>query len=310
MTKILITGGAGYIGSVLSQFLLDLNYSVTVLDNMMYGQSTSLFGVAHNPNFKYVYGDVRNRELLESLGKEADIIIPLACLVGAPLCKENPIDATAINRDQIITLANLGKKLIFPTTNSGYGIGGKGECTEETPLSPLSLYGTTKASAENYLLKEKLGVSFRLATVFGSSPRQRLDLLVNDFVVKAKRDGSIVLFEEHFRRNYIHVRDVCLAFHFAITNYDSMVGQAYNVGLSSANLTKRELAEKVKNHFPRTVIISSDVGEDPDKRDYLVSNAKLEALGWKPKYTIDDGIREISKAYDMIKGSGDIYRNY
>ena len=156
----------------------------------------------------------------------------------------------------------------------------------------------------------KLGVAFRLATVFGSSPRQRLDLLVNDFVVKAKRDGCLVLFEEHFRRNYIHVNDVCKAFIFAIDNYQKMVGSTYNLGLSSANLTKRELAEKVKEHLPNTVIISSEIGKDPDKRDYLVSNKKLESLGWSPDYTLDDGIKEICKVYDMVKGSGDIYRNY
>jgi nucleoside-diphosphate-sugar epimerase len=308
--KVLITGGAGYIGSVLTQKMLDRGWEVTVLDNLMYGQATSLFQAAGDPKFSYVHGDVREINQLVDLGSKADIIIPLACLVGAPLCKANPIDAKAINTDHVKILSELGKKVIYPTTNSGYGVGGSGECTEESPLSPLSVYGETKVAAEKHLLDGKLGVAFRLATVFGSSPRQRLDLLVNDFVVKAKRDGCLVLFEEHFRRNYIHVNDVCKAFIFAIDNYQKMVGNTYNLGLSSANLTKRELAEKVKEHLPNTVIISSEIGKDPDKRDYLVSNKKLESLGWSPDYTLDDGIKEICKVYDMVKGSGDIYRNY
>ena len=308
--KFLITGGAGYLGSSLCKRLIDGQHEVTVIDNLMYGQATSLFPVAGSKYFKYVHGDVRNTDIITKLGKEADVIIPLACLVGAPLCNNNPLDAKAINTDHIIELSKLGKKLIYPTTNSGYGVGGEEECTEESPLNPLSVYGTTKVEAENHLLSNNSGVCFRLATVFGASPRQRLDLLVNDFVVKAKRDGCIVLFEEHFRRNYIHVNDVCKAFMFAVYNYDKMVGEAYNVGLSSANLTKRQLAEKVKEHLPNTVIISSEIGKDPDKRDYLVSNKKLEALGWLPEYSLDDGIKEICKVYDMVKGSGDIYRNY
>ena len=308
--KFLITGGAGYLGSSLCKRLIDGQHEVTVIDNLMYGQATSLFPVAGSKYFKYVHGDVRNTDIITKLGKEADVIIPLACLVGAPLCNNNPLDAKAINTDHIIELSKLGKKLIYPTTNSGYGVGGEEECTEESPLNPLSVYGTTKVEAENHLLSNNSGVCFRLATVFGASPRQRLDLLVNDFVVKAKRDGCIVLFEEHFRRNYIHVNDVCKAFMLAVYNYDKMVGEAYNVGLSSANLTKRQLAEKVKEHLPNTVIISSEIGKDPDKRDYLVSNKKLEALGWLPEYSLDDGIKEICKVYDMVKGSGDIYRNY
>jgi nucleoside-diphosphate-sugar epimerase len=308
--KFFITGAAGYLGSTLCGQLLKQGHQVTALDNLMYGQATSLFPCAESHNFTYVHGDVRDTELITKWGSQADVIIPLACLVGAPLCSNNPLDAKSINTNHVIELSKLGKKLIYPTTNSGYGVGGEDECTEESPLNPLSVYGTTKVEAEDHLLTNKSGVCFRLATVFGASPRQRLDLLVNDFVVKAKRDGCLVLFEQHFRRNYIHVKDVCNAFVFAVDNYSKMVGETYNVGLSSANLTKRELAEKVKEHLPSTVIISSEIGEDPDKRDYLVSNEKLESLGWHPLYTLDDGIKEICKVYDMVKGSGDIYRNY
>ncbi|MAK50953.1 NAD(P)-dependent oxidoreductase [Marinobacter sp.] len=308
--KVFITGGSGYIGSVLVPILLENGMKVTVYDNLMYGQSSSLFGNVYNKNFKFIKGDVRDFDKVIECAKDHDVIIPLACLVGAPLCAESPDDAWAINTEHVKQLASLGKKIIIPTTNSGYGIGGEDMCNEESPLKPISIYGKSKVAAETYLLANNAGISFRLATVFGSSPRQRLDLLVNDFVVKAKRDRSLVLFEEHFRRNYIHVRDVCKAFLFAIENYERMVGEAYNVGLSSANLTKRQLAEKVAEHIPGTVIISSEIGEDPDKRDYLVSNEKLESLGWKPDYTIDDGIREICMAYDMIKGAKDLYRNY
>ena len=308
--KFFITGGAGYLGSTLCKKLLDRGDKVTVLDNLMYGQATSLFHVAGHPNFTYIHGDVRDTNLIRKLGEDSDVIVPLACLVGAPLCNDNPSDAKEINTGHVIELARLGKKLIYPTTNSGYGVGGEEECTEESPLNPLSVYGTTKVEAENYILGTKTGVCFRLATGFGASPRQRLDLLVNDFVVRAKRDGCIVLFEEHFRRNYIHVNDVCNAFIFAVENYSKMVGETYNVGLSSANLTKRELAERVKEYLPKTVIISSEIGKDPDKRDYLVSNEKLESLGWAPEHTLDEGIKEICKVYDLIKGSGDIYRNY
>ena len=310
MHKVLVTGGAGYLGSTLCTYLLNKGFIVTALDSLMYKQAGALFSAAGNKNFRFIHGDVRDTSKLIEIATGHDIIIPLACLVGAPLCNNNPEDAKKINTDQIITLGSLGKKVVFPTTNSGYGVGGEAECTEESPLKPLSVYGTTKVAAEKFLLDNKAGVCFRLATVFGSSPRQRLDLLVNDFVVKAKRDGYIVLFQEHYRRNYIHIKDVCKAFLFAIEHYNEMVGQTYNVGLSSANLTKRQLAEKVQYILPKTVIISNEVGEDPDKRDYLVSNAKLEKLGWKPDYTLIDGIKEICTVYDMIAKSGDTYRNH
>lgn len=307
--RVLVTGGAGYIGSVLVPILLDRGFEVRVLDNFSYGNTDSLFGSLHNPRLQVISGDVRNADTLKAAVEGCEYAIPLAALVGAPLCAKDPSMAWEVNTHHVDAVS-LHCRTILPTTNSGYGIGGEEECTEESPLNPISEYGKSKVAAEATLLQGKRGVSFRLATVFGSSPRQRLDLLVNDFVVKAKRDRSIVLFEEHFRRNYIHIRDVCSAFLYAIDNYSSMCGQAYNVGLSSANLTKRELAEKIKEHLPETTIISSEIGKDPDKRDYLVSNKKLEALGWMPKYTIDDGIREISAAYDMINGGINLYKNY
>lgn len=313
MRKVLITGGAGYIGTSLCKELLTRNYSVTIVDNLMYGQAQSLLYFAGFPNFNFVNADVtdHNYKLLEKLVKEHDIIIPLACLVGAPLCNANPRSAWEVNHKHINIICSVakGKPVVYPTTNSGYGIGGKGMCDETSPLNPLSVYGETKVAAEKDILSYG-GIAYRLATVFGASLRMRLDLLVNDFVWKAKRDGSIVLFEGHFRRNYIHVMDVVNAFTHAIDNYDKMKNNIYNVGLSSANLTKLELAQKIKEHIPNLVIISSEVGQDPDKRDYLVSNSKLEATGWSPKFNLDHGIREIMSVYDIVKAGGDVYRNY
>lgn len=309
--KVLVTGGSGYIGSMLVPFLLNKGCEVTVLDNLMYGQ-TSLLSVACHKNFKFVYGDVRDFNLLDRLCRDKDVVIPLAALVGAPACEKNREDANKINCLHILELLDyidINCKVIYPNTNSGYGVGGNGYCDENSPLNPLSVYGESKMEAEKSVL-EFGGIAFRLATVFGASPRMRNDLLVNDFVIKAKRDRCLVLFEKHFRRNFIHIKDVCGAFWHAIENYDRMGGQVYNLGLSTANLTKLELAEKVKNHLPDTVIISSEIGSDPDKRDYIVSNAKLESTGWKPQYTLDDGIREVLQAYDIIKGAGDVYRNY
>jgi len=309
--KVLVTGGSGYIGSVLVPFLLEKGCEVTVLDNLMYGQ-TSLLGVAGHPNFKFIHGDVINRDILVEVCKNKDVIIPLAALVGAPLCRNNEKLAWDINCMHVITILDNkdeGCKVIYPNTNSGYGIGDEGFVDEDSPLNPLSVYGETKIEAEEEVLFEQ-GVVFRLATVFGASPRMRNDLLVNDFTLKACKDRCLVLFEQHFRRNYIHVKDVCEAFWHGIQNYETMKGQAYNLGLSTANLTKGQLAEKIKNHLPDTVIINSEIGSDPDKRDYIVSNDKLEATGWKPKYTLDDGIREIIQVYNIIKGAGDVYRNY
>lgn len=304
--KILVTGGAGYIGSTLVPLLLKEGYAVTVVDNLMYNQVTLLSSFSH-PHFRFIKGDITNNELMKPLIKEADVIIPLAAIVGAPACKASPVLTQNVNYDAvrfILDEVKENQKILFPNTNSGYGIGDKDAlCTEESPLRPLSLYGKLKVQIESELLASKKAVCFRLATVFGLSDRMRLDLLVNDFTYRACKDRVLVLFEEHFRRNYIHVKDVAAAFLFALKNFTKMKGEAYNVGLSSANLTKRELAEKIKEHIPSLYIHAASIGEDPDKRDYVVSNAKLEALGWAPQYTLDDGISEIIKAYPMLCAS-------
>jgi len=306
MKNVLITGGAGYIGSVLAPHLLELGYNVTVLDNIRYNQN-SLFGICYHPQFKFINGDVRDTDLLSHAVNHADIIIPLAASVGAPECSADPIYAQQVNVDAMKTLAGLvrdDQKVLYPNTNSGYGIGEKTDfCTEESPLNPISLYGRTKVESEKILLSETNAISFRLATVFGPSSKMRVDLLVNNFTYKAINDGVLVLFEQNFRRNYIHVLDVAKGFLHGIENFDSMKGQAYNMGLSSANLTKRQLAEKIKEHIPKMEIISADFSQDPDKRDYIVSNEKLESTGWKPTQTLDDGIDQLIKLYTMIKSA-------
>ncbi|WP_297814170.1 NAD-dependent epimerase/dehydratase [uncultured Helicobacter sp.] len=306
MEKILVTGGAGYIGSLLVPTLLDKGYKVSVVDNLFFNQ-TPLLSLAHNANFEFVLGDVLNKDLLANEVKKADIIIPLAALVGAPLCKRSPKLARMVNFEQIKNLADMAsdsQMFIFPNTNSGYGIGDKdAKCDENSPLNPISEYGKDKVEAEQYLLDKGNAVTFRLATVFGVSPRMRLDLFVNDFTYRAYKDRFLVLFEEHFRRNYIHVRDVVKGFLHAIKNYDKMKGEAYNMGLSSANLTKRQLAEKIKEYVPELYIHSAQIGEDPDKRDYLVNNAKLEATGWSADNSLDSGILELLRGFKMMKVS-------
>lgn len=304
MRKILVTGGAGYIGSILVPKLLNENNSVTVIDSLMYGQ-TSLLECCANPRFNFIAGDICDRELMVRLVPQFDVIIPLAAVVGAPACKRNPALTKLINYDAqmfLIDQTSSRQMIVFPNTNSGYGIGEKDAyCTEESPLRPISQYGRDKVAVEQALLSRGNGVSLRLATVFGVSPRMRLDLLVNDFTYRAFKDRVIVLFEEHFRRNYIHVRDVAKAFGFAIDHFDRMKGEAFNLGLSSANLTKRQLAEKIKLYVPEFHLISAAVGEDPDKRDYLVSNEKIESLGWSPDYSLDDGIQELLKSFQILR---------
>jgi len=308
--SILVTGGAGYIGSILISALLDQGFKVTVLDTFMFKQN-SLAAMCSNPNFEIIRGDARDENLLIEHATKADIVIPLAALVGAPLCALDPIGAKSLNLDgQLALLKSLSDDqwVLVPITNSGYGIGEPGKmCTEETPMRPLSLYGQHKVEVENAALGRDNTISFRLATVFGMAPRMRIDLLVNDFVHRAVTDRAVVLFESHFKRNYIHIRDVAAAFLHGIQNFDTMRGGPYNVGLSDANLSKLELCEKIRDHVPEFAFLEAEIGEDPDKRDYIVSNAKLEATGFKPGHSLDDGIKELIKGFKMIRNT--VYGN-
>lgn len=301
--NILVTGGAGYIGSVLVDHLISADHQVTILDNFMYGQ-TSLNHLCYDPALTIVKGDCRDGNLIQSLVKKTDIVIPLAAIVGAPACSLDETAAKSIICDSLWILAqsmSSDQRIIYATTNSGYGIGEKGiECTEETPLRPVSLYGRLKTEAEAHIMSGKNNTSLRLATVFGMSPRMRLDLLVNDFVYRAVKDRFVVLFEPHFKRNYIHVRDVAQAFIHTINNFDTMKGQVYNVGLSSANLSKLELCEAIQQHIPEFHFPIDDIGKDPDKRDYIVSNAKIEATGWYPLWNLHSGIAELIRGYQQF----------
>jgi nucleoside-diphosphate-sugar epimerase len=302
--SILVTGGAGYLGSILVPELLAAGHRVTVLDNFMWRQN-SLGHVCANPNFDVVDGDARNAATLRPLVAKADYVFPLAGLVGAPLCDKDPIGATSTNRDAVGTLTGLmsrKQRIIIPITNSGYGVGDQGSfCDEDSPLRPISLYGRDKVAAEKIALERGNAISLRLATVFGMAPRMRIDLLVNDFVYRAVNDRVVVLFEAHFKRNYIHIRDVARAFIHAMTAFDAMKGRPFNVGLSDANLSKAELCERIKAHLPSFQYIEAPVGEDPDKRDYIVSNSRIEATGYAPAFGLDDGIRELIKGYRMIR---------
>jgi len=304
--NILITGGAGYLGSTLVPDLLRLGHSVTVLDSFIFGQN-SLSECCANDNFNVIRGDAREEDVLNPLLKKADFIIPLAALVGAPLCSRDKLGTVTTNRDAVALIAKLAskeQKIIYPCTNSGYGIGQKGVyCTEETPLKPISLYGIAKVEAEKILLERGNAISLRLATVFGMSPRMRIDLLVNDFTYRAVKDRFIVVFEGHFKRNYIHIRDVARAFIHGMDNFETMKNEPYNVGLSDANLSKLELCAKIKEQIPDFTYLEAPIGEDPDKRDYIVSNEKVERTGFKPFYSIEAGIKELIKGYSIISNS-------
>lgn len=303
---ILITGGAGYLGSTMVPALLDAGHRVTVLDNFMFRQAT-LNQVCHHPNFDVVRGDIRVESTIAPLLKKADIVIPLAALVGAPICNADPVGATTINHDAILMMLRLlspEQRVLMPTTNSAYGTGDENNfCTETSPLRPVSKYARDKVAIEDALMQRANSVSFRLATVFGMSPRMRLDLLVNDFCYRAVNDRFVVLFEGDFKRNYVHVRDVTRVFGHGIEHFETMRGQIYNVGLSEANVSKRELCAAIQRQLPEFVYIDAPVGKDPDQRNYIVSNAKLEATGFKPQVSLDAGITELIKGFRMIRNT-------
>ncbi len=300
---VFVPGGAGYLGSILCEHLLDKGYRVTVLDNLLY-RNRSLFHLCNDPNFDFVFGDVRNEKLAGELAQKADVIIPLAAIVGAPACDRDPETTIAIHID---SMRNLRKHLsdnqlvIYPTTNSGYGTQtGDVFCTEETALDPISLYGKTKVEAEAEWLEYSNAITLRLATVFGLSPRMRLDLLVNDFTYKAFTDRYLVIFEKDFKRNYVHIRDIADCFIHCIENSDKMIGRPFNVGLDNANLSKEELALKIKQYVPELYIHFAPIGSDPDKRNYIVSNQRLREAGFEAKRSLDEGIQELLKGYKML----------
>lgn len=307
--NILITGGAGYIGSELvSHFIKD--NKVTVLDNLMYSKD-SLLRYTQEKNFNFIKGDVRDTSLLEKCVKGADIIIPLAALVGFPLCDKDPRAAQEINHDANTWIAKNKSKdqlVIYPCTNSGYGVSDGGNvCTEESPLNPISLYGVTKVAAEKDFKNVENHVTFRLATVYGPSSRMRSDLLVNNFVLRAKKDKVLVLYECEFMRNYVHIHDVCKAFKFVLNDWEGCKNQTYNVGNDSLNMNKLQLAEKIQNHLPLE-IIRAEFNSDPDVRDYIVSSQKIYDKGYVCEKNLDDGIEELIKVYDIIDSPW--YGNY
>ena len=303
MTKILITGGAGYIGSVLIPKLLNDGFHVTCVDNLMY-EPTSLMMATKHKKFSLIVGDARDKELMKPLIETSDIIIPLACLTGAPLCNKDKSSALSVNKDAVVMCSDLSSKnqlLIYPCTNSGYGIGEEGIfCTEESSLNPISLYGKLKVEAEKILLEKGNAITFRLATVFGISPRPRLDLLVNDFTYRAFFDKTVVLFEADFKRNYLHIEDAADGFRFAINN-PKLAGNCFNLGYSEANLSKRELCEEIKKIIPEFVYVISEIGTDIDKRNYIVSNEKIEKAGFKASRDLSTGIKELVRALPLLK---------
>jgi len=308
--QILVTGGAGYLGSTLVPELLAAGHRVTVLDNFMYHQN-SLAHVCHHPGFDVVRGDVRSESAVLPLLKKADIVIPLAAYVGAPLCARDPVGASSTNHDAIVMMlkhVSKHQRILMPTTNSAYGSGDeKNFCTEDSPLRPMSLYAIEKVKVEKELMQHHSATSFRLATVFGMSPRMRIDLLVNDFTYRAVHDRFVVLFEAGFKRNYIHVRDIARVFMHGIDNYEKTNGQIFNVGLSDANVSKRELCLAIQKQVTEFTFIEAPIGKDPDQRNYIVSNARIEATGYQPQVSLDAGIRELIKGFTMIRNS--VYGN-
>ncbi len=301
MKKVLITGGAGYLGSVLTEILLNKGYKVTVIDNLIYKQ-TSVAPFSYNDNFKFVLGDVRDNSVLKPLVDKHDVIIPLAAIVGMPACKAQPEATVDINYKQvqnIVDWASNNQMIMIPNTNSQYGSSTK-IITEDSPFKPLSLYAETKCDAEKAVLDSGNGIAMRLATVFGMSYRMRVDLLVNDFVYKSVTDGYLVLFESHYMRNYIHVRDIANTFLFMIENYKKCNNNAFNVGLTEANCSKKDLAELIKSFIPSLTIVENNFKEDFDQRNYIVSNDKLENKGWKPQFSLEKGVKELIQGYKLI----------
>ena len=301
MKKVLITGGAGYLGSVLTEVLLGKGFQVTVLDNLIYKQ-TSVAPFSFNKNFKFILGDVTDNSVLRPLVEAHDVIIPLAAIVGMPACKAQPELTIKINFEQVNNITKWVTKnqmVLIPNTNSQYGSSTE-IITEDSPFKPLSLYAETKCDAEKSVLDSGNGIALRLATVFGMSYRMRMDLLVNDFVYKALTDGYLVLFESHFIRNYIHIRDIANTFLFMIDNYEKCNNNAFNVGLTSANCTKLELAQTIQKYIPGLVIVENNFKQDSDQRNYMVSNNKLESAGWIPTFTLEDGIQELIEGYQLV----------
>jgi nucleoside-diphosphate-sugar epimerase len=301
--NILVTGGAGYIGSLLVPNLLSQGHFVTVIDNFMYRQ-TSLASSIRDEKLTLIFGDVRDESLMKTHLAKADVIIPLAAIVGAPACDSDPIAAQSINKDSILWLLKQlspNQRIIMPTTNSAYGSGDQNNyCDENSPLNPLSLYARDKVTVEKALMDLPNATSFRLATVFGISPRMRLDLLVNNFAYRAITDGFVIVFEGHFKRNYIHVLDVIQAFNLGLNNEKNFKGEVFNVGLSEANISKIDLCREIQSLIPTFTYLEAALGKDPDQRNYVVSNQKIENLGFKPVISLRNGLEELIKGLKMF----------
>ena len=310
--RVLVTGGLGYLGSILCEHLLAADYHVTALDNLLYGSGQQgLYHLCANSDFHFIRGDVRDPEVMKQALKNADVVIHLAAIVGAAACDRDPHMATSVNLDAVRLLDRLRSPkqlVVFPNTNSGYGItSAETLCTEDSPQKPISLYGRTKVEAEKILLEQHDTIALRLATVFGMSPRMRLDLLVNHFVYAACKESYLVIFEKDFKRNFVHIRDVAGCMIHCLANREHMSGRPYNVGLDTANLSKADLALKIKKHVPNLYIHFAAIGQDPDKRNYIVSSERLRAAGFEARRSLDDGIRELIKGYAM-EGRG-FFRN-